>query len=326
MWMAIIAVPVVVLAAVFWPIAVFYMYLPGPVVDVERRIEVEGARTYSSEGRLYMTTVGVDVNVTAVEMLLAAFDRNKVVVLASDVTRGRSLEHLERVQRQEMTDSKRDARAVALSALGLGNPTGNGARVIDTRANGPAHEVLYPEDVVTSVDGRPVETACDVASAVEDAGVGGRLRVEVRRAGQTKRVTLRAAQHPHDATAAYIGVSMTTVDYHFDPDVEVGFRTGKVAGPSAGLMFAIALYDRLTAEDITGGRTIAGTGTIDCDGGVGRIAGIEQKVASAELRGADIFLSPQANAAAARAVASGVEVVEVTSFAEALAYLRAGGS
>jgi PDZ domain-containing protein len=87
-------------------------------------------------------------------------------------------------------------------------------------------------------------------------------------------------------------------------------------------MFALALYDRLSPGDITDGRTIAGTGTIECDGGVGAIGGVEQKVAAAEARGAEIFLAPRRNVAAARSRAREMDVVGVSSFGEALDYLQ----
>jgi PDZ domain-containing protein len=87
-------------------------------------------------------------------------------------------------------------------------------------------------------------------------------------------------------------------------------------------MFSLGLYDLLTPDDLTSGRRIAGTGTIGCDGGVGPIGGIEQKVAGAEHKGAEIFLAPQANADSAKAVAEDIHVVSVSTFQDALDYLE----
>jgi PDZ domain-containing protein len=314
---------VVLVAGLFVPIPVFFVYLPGPVRDVERLVEVSRARTYSSEGRLYLTTVSVDVSVTAADMVLAAFDGSRVIVLANKVTGGRSPEHLEEAQRKEMVASKRHARDVALAALGLGRPTGKGALVVDTAEGAPADGVLQPGDVITSVDGRPVRTTCDVGRAVVGAGIGSELRVRVRRAERFVDLTLRTTRAPSDPASAYIGVAMRDLDYELDPTVGVDFKTGRIAGPSAGLMFALGLYDRLTPEDLTGGRTIAGTGTIQCDGRVGAIGGIEQKVAAAERHGADIFLAPRASYESARSAAEAIEVVAVSSFDDAVDYLEA---
>jgi PDZ domain-containing protein len=115
---------------------------------------------------------------------------------------------------------------------------------------------------------------------------------------------------------------MESVNYRFDPGFKIEFETGEIAGPSAGLMFSLALYDRLTPDDLTAGRKIAGTGTIECDGGVGPIGGIEQKVAGAQARGAEIFLAPQANSASAQAVADDIEVVPISTFGDAITYLE----
>jgi PDZ domain-containing protein len=115
---------------------------------------------------------------------------------------------------------------------------------------------------------------------------------------------------------------MRDVNYRFDPGIQVDVDTGRIGGPSAGLMLSLAIYDRLTPSDLTGGHVIAGTGTIACDGGVGPIGGIEQKVAGAEDKGAEIFLAPRGNAPSARQVADDIEIVAVDSFADALSYLE----
>jgi PDZ domain-containing protein len=311
-----------VATALIVPVPLFYLLVPGPVQDVGRRLEVSGARTYSSEGRLYLTTVGVDVSVTVAEMVRAGFDATTVVVTAAQVTGGRSLDQLERAQRTEMVQSKQHARAVALGAAGFGRPTGMGARVVATARGSPAEGVLHKGDVITAVDGSRVATSCDVGRAVDAADVGDRLIVSVRRRGRAQRVLLETARDPRNAGAAHLGVGLADVRYRFDPEVEVTFPTGRVAGPSAGLMFALALYDRLTPADLTSARDIAGTGTLDCAGGVGPIGGVGQKVVAAEVQGADVFLAPVGNVAAARAASTEIEIVGVSTFDDARRYLE----
>jgi PDZ domain-containing protein len=316
----VVAAAALVAGAFVVPVPILYVLVPGPVKDIERGIEVSGARTYSSEGRLYMTTVGVDVNATTAEIVAAAFDATKVVVTSGQITGGRSLDQVERAQRTEMAASKRHARVVALGAAGFGHPTGEGARVLSTADNSPADGVLEAGDVITSVDGRRVATACDVGRVVDETDVGERVDVTVRREGGERDVMLSVARDRQGH--AYLGVGLTSVAYRFDPEVEVRLPTGRVAGPSAGLMLALALYDRLTPSDLTSARDIAGTGVLDCAGGVGRIGGVEQKVAAAERRGADVFLAPEENADAARAAGTDIEVVGVATFDEALRYLE----
>ena len=314
---------VLVAAALLLPIPGVFMYLPGPVRDVERLVRVSDAHTYASQGRLYMTTVSVDVGVTLAEVIEAAVDPHKQIVSEGDVTGGRSLERVDEIQRRAMEDSKQHAREVALAALGFGSPKGDGVRVMSTRDGSPADGELHAGDVIVAVQGAPVRTTCDVAAAISRLEVGERVALTVRSEGEGDRATvvLRTAR---DATTgrSYIGVEMADVNYSFDPGVDVNFITGEIAGPSAGLMFTLALYDRLTPDDLTAGRTIAGTGTIDCGGRVGPIGGVAQKVAAAEANGADVFLAPALNALDAREAAGDIRVVSVSSFADAIDYLQ----
>ena len=323
-WIVAVGILLILAAASNWiPVPIFYAYTPGPVKDIEDLVEVSEAKTYSSEGRLLLTTVNVKVDVTLADWVGAIFDRERTIVLKEEVTQGQTLEQVTRQQRAEMRASKRHAQEVALSTLGIARPAGDGARVRATVPASPAAQVLEEGDVIVRVDGRRVGTTCDVGRAIDAHGIGDPLRLTIKRDGATRTVTLRTIRNPENPEAPFIGVYMDEIHYHFEPGFEVEFETGEIAGPSAGLMFALALYDRLTPEDLTAGRDIAGTGTIACDGGVGPIGGVEQKVAGAQAQGAEIFLAPDTNAAAARTVADDIEVVAVSSFDEAVEYLEA---
>lgn len=323
LWLVGAALCIALLAgAMFVPIPIFFAYLPGPVRDVEKLVEVEDARTYSSEGSLYLTTVSVDTQVTVFDLVQSWFDEEKTVVMQDEVTGGSSLRELQRQQREEIIASKRQAQQVALAALGFSRPQGDGARVVTTVPGSPAHRKLLEGDVILRVDNNTIDTTCDVGRAVNAREIGDRVSVVVRREGRKRTVEIVAAANPEDTSSAFLGVHMEEINYTFDPGLKITFETGEIAGPSAGLMFSLALYDRLTPDDLTGGRDIAGTGTIDCDGGVGPIGGVEQKVAGAEGRGATIFLAPQANADAARAVADDIEIVPISTFDDAVEYLE----
>ena len=319
--LAIIAVALVV-AAFFAPIPVFYRYLPGPVRDVEQLVDVGSARTFSSEGSLLLTTVSVDPRVTFAEIVKSAFEDSTAIVAKEDVTGGESLRKLIEDQKEEMRLSKQAAQEVALAALGLSEPTGDGARVVRTLPKYPAAGVLQEDDVIVGVEGQEVETTCEVGRAIDGHEVGEEVEVEIERDGESKTFTFETVEDPRNPGAPIIGVLMEDVNRAFNPGVQVEFETGKIGGPSGGLMMTLALYDQLTPDDLTAGRKIAGTGTIGCDGGVGAIGGIEQKVAGAEEAGASIFLAPAANAEAARSVADDIEIVSVTSFDDALEFLE----
>ncbi len=311
-----------IIAAFTVPLPMFYAYRPGPVRDIEALVNVEDVPTYSSEGKLYMTTVNLDPQVTFSEWIGASFSPEVAIVDKSSVLGDLSLDEQIEQQQAEMQSSKQHAREVVFAALGLGKPTGDGARVLATIDGLPADGVLREGDVILEVNGGPVETTCEVGRLIDQSDVGETISIKVRRGRETHTFELEAAANPDDPGSPFIGVSMEDVNYRFDPGASVRFETGKIAGPSAGLMMSLALYDKLTPDDLTGGRQIAGTGTIACDGGVGPIGGIQQKVAGAEERGAVVFLAPESNAADARAVADEIEVVAISTFDEALDYLE----
>ncbi len=309
-------------AAVFVPIPLFFVYLPGPVRDVERLVQATEAKTYSSEGRLFMTTVSVDTSVTLVELVAAWIHPEQQVVEREHVTQGQSLRDLRDQQRAQMEESQNSATMVALGALGRDRPVGDGVDIVDVVENSPAQGILRRGDRFISIEQEPVATTCDVEAVIDRHEPGETIEFEVLRDGARVELSAELARNPM-SPGAFLGVEMRTIDFSFDPDLHVDFKTGEIAGPSAGLMLALGLYDQLTPDDLTHGRTIAGTGTISCGGGVGAIGGIQQKVAGAEAKGAQVFFAPEANAPEARAVADDIEIVAIATFADALEYLSA---
>jgi Lon-like protease len=310
-----------VAAAFFLPLPMFFGFLPGPVRDVEDLVNVRGRATYSSQGSLYLTTVSLDPKVTVVDWIVASIDPTKSIVSRDEVTGGESLSESQQRQEQEMENSKRDAQVVALGALGLAFPTGDGALVSGVVPSGPAEGILRQGDVIVDVGGQSTETLCDVSREIGERHPGESVVLTVERDGERESETVSAGTHPEIPGRAYLGIGMAS-DYEFTPPFDVEFETGRIAGPSAGMMFSLALYDRLTPDDLTNGNDVAGTGTITCDGTVGPIGGIEQKVAGAEQQGAEVFLAPAANAEQARSAADEIKVVPVETFQDALDYLE----
>jgi PDZ domain-containing protein len=323
LWLAWAIVSLVLLAAsLYVPIPAFFEFLPGPVSDVEKLVEVENHDTYPSDGTMLLTTVSVDTEVTVAKMVVAMFSDSRQIVLKDQVTGGGSIEDLEEQQKIEMRTSKQQAMVVVLGELGVAEPKGSGARVAQTISGFPAEGVLEEDDVITAINDQPIRTTCDVQAAIRSTEPGEEMTLVVERGSEPESITVDTVENPNEPGTSFLGVAMEEVDYEFDSDIEVSFKTGDIAGPSAGLMFSLALYDKLGPEDLTGGRTIAGTGTIGCDGEVGPIGGIEQKIAAAEDAGAEVFLAPEANFAAAQGIADDMEVISVTNFDDALAYLE----
>lgn len=303
------------------PIPVFYRFLPGPMHDVQELVEIEGAQDYSSEGQLYLTTVSIDTEVTFAEWVGTIFDEDKIVVMKNDVTGGGTDEQLIEQAEQQMKDSKQNAQLVALAELGLLPPS---ARITSVLPNSPAAGTLKPGDRILAIDGQTVRTSCETGAEIADREVGDRIVITIERAERRRTFELRTESLTEtQPPRPMIGVEMETEPEDGAGLPEVEIDSGEIGGPSAGVMFALAIYDRLTPDDLTHGHPVAGTGVIACDGSVQPIGGIEQKIAAAEARNVEIFLTPTANVEAARSVAENVRIEPIATFDDALAALEA---
>ncbi len=128
---------------------------------------------------------------------------------------------------------------------------------------------------------------------------------------------------PSPGKPPMIGITVQSAGVDFKPPFPVTIVTQKISGgPSAGLMFTLTVYNALSSQDLTGGRIIAGTGTVNLDGTVGPIGGVKQKVAAAEAAGAVYFLCPVDNYADAVSVAQHIKVIKIVTVGQAVEFLR----
>lgn len=192
-----------------------------------------------------------------------------------------------------MDTSQQDAVVAALKAARL--PVEEWPVVSQVTVSGPSNNRLRPGDLVLAVDGRSTRTWQDVQRAVGARTAGDVITFTVWRDRREQRVAVTSTGRYSDPKAATVGIDLGT-GYRYRQVVRFGVNPD-VGGPSAGLVFALALYDRLTPEPLMAGRRVAGTGTITAAGAVGPIGGIHEKVAAAEDAGATTFLVPAANCA-----------------------------
>ncbi len=291
-------------AAVLLPVPYVTMS-PGPTVDVLGKradrtiIEVQGHRTFPTEGDLRLTTVSVTSPNQAVglgETLGAWFDRTRAVYPRDAIyPPEQSADDVQQQSAVEMVDSQDLAIAAALTEMGYRLPRSITVQAV-TKGS-PADGNLQPEDRIQSVNGVLIRSAEQVASAIQRTGVGETAGFVVRRDGRTQTVEVTAEAATDDAERAVVGVQIKT-GYRFP--FQVSLRLGdKIGGPSAGLIFSLGIYDTLTPGSLSGGTDIAGTGTIDEDGNVGSIGGIQQKIVAARDAGARVFLVPPGNCGSA---------------------------
>jgi PDZ domain-containing protein len=233
---------------------------------------------------------------------------------------------------EEFSQSQESAKVAALKELGV--PVKSWVIVSTVIKDSPAEGRLHAGDVIKAVDGTAVKQPSDVAKLVTKHKPGqdvvftvvpvkeqAAAEKEHKTATRTQDVTITTApSHDSGAPRAIVGISAGT-DHTFPFSIDI--KLADVGGPSAGLMFALGVYDKLTPGSLTGGKFVAGTGTIDDNGTVGPIGGIELKTIGARDKGAQYFLTPADNcAAAAKDTPSGLTLVKVKTIDDALGALK----
>ncbi len=304
---------------------------PGPVFDTlgsagsgEERaalITIPDRTTYpTGDGRLDLLTVSVLGSPSGgppwLDLVRAWLDPTQSVIpLEAVFPSGSTVQQSERQSAADMTASQRSAVAAALTRLG--ERVQGDVRIARVSAGTAAAGRLQVGDVIRSYDGREVDDSCALQNDVV-AGGGARADVVVVRDGEERTVTVspREVALSDGSSRPLLGVA-TTASFRFP--FEVDLRIDDVGGPSAGMMFALGVIDKLTPGQLTGGRHVAGTGTICGDGQVGPIGGIRQKLVAAREAGATLFLAPEDNCdEVAGYIPAGLDVVAVKTLAGAL--------
>jgi PDZ domain-containing protein len=292
-------------------------YSPGPTFDILGKdadeaefVQVDGHKAYYDKGQIRFTTVVASAygdKLSLGDALARWVDEDRAVV-PYDVAHppDRSAEDEEAEGAVQMTTSQDIAKAVALEELGYDIPAA--VQVALVSEDGPAKGKLLVRDIFKEVDGKPVKTSDDVVKTVRKHKDGSPVVFTIMRG--KRELTVRIKPRIEDGTprvGVHLGLGYEfpfTINLRVDPTV---------GGPSAGLMFALAIYDTLTPGSLTGGETIAGTGELMPDGSVEAIGGIEQKIAGAEEAGAELFLVPKDNCADVSDIDTDVRLVKATT-------------
>jgi Lon-like protease len=313
---------IVALAAVGLALPVPFVALqPGPTTntlgkfDGSQLISITGpAKTYPVRGQLLLTTVSEQPTLTLFSAVGYWFSTHNAVVPEELVNpSGSSQQEQERQGQADMVTSQESATTAALHYLKIPE-----ALTVAATGHGlPADGKLQKGDVLVAVDGQKLLDSVDLRADVRKLKPGTDVTIQYRRGGPIQRLTLQTAPAQDDPSKSAIGVTP-----HDQPPFSVKIGLKGVGGPSAGLMFALGIVDRLTPNDLTGGATIAGTGAIEADGTVDPIGGIQQKLVGARRAGATTFLVPSDNCSEAKAaVPSGLELVKVGTLAQAVTAL-----
>lgn len=281
-------------------------------------IEVENAKTYPTAGSLDMLTVSVTLKDDRPNWLgvIAAWltPSESVVPMESVYPEGVTQKSTDASNAAMMTDSQQAATAAALQKLGYDVPR---HVIVGQIASGyPADGVLAAGDRITAVNGAEVTTAEQVQKATAATPTGEKVEFTIERDGSSRDVQVGTKQV---ADRRVVGIALA---YQYDLPVKVKIQLKDVGGPSAGMMFALGIMDKLTPGHLNHGKRVAGTGTITAEGDVGAIGGIRQKMYAARDAGAKYFLAPADNCAEVTGhIPDGLRVFKVAKLDDAVTVL-----
>lgn len=316
---------------------------PGEASPTGTRISVEGATGYDadSSGEVLFVTVGVP-RLNALSEQIAKREPVDEIVPARAILGDRTPAQNREENLQLMGYSKDFASYVALSRLGYDVTLAGGGAAVESTClevstdgqvctrEAPAAKVLRKDDVIVAIEGGPVHLAGDIPPLLKGRAPGDVVTVTIKRQKEPApldvQIELTSSNDPGDPRTiiGFVPNEAPPADLTFAFPVEVGINSGQVGGPSAGLAFTLALLDKLTPGDLTGGKRIAATGTMSPNERVGNIGGVRQKTVAVERSGAEVFLVPadEAEEAIEQAKGTTLRVIGVRDLDDALAALR----
>jgi Lon-like protease len=325
-----VATLVAIAVAVLVPVP-YVILQPGPTLNTlgelsgQPLITITGRHTYPTTGNLNMVTIsyegGPGVNLNVFQAVRAWLDPSEAVVPESELfPPGQTAEQTQQQDTEQMASSQETATAAALTQLHI--PYQTQVVVLQTSPGLPASSVLKAGDQIVAVNGAPVTGASNLGSLIQSHPAGSLLRLTVVRGGKTMQLDVHSKSIDVSGQPdTVIGVSVQE-EYKFPFDVRIS--VGQIGGPSAGMMFALGIIDKLTPINLTGGKFIAGTGEITASGQVQPIGGIQQKMVAARDAGATIFLTPASNCSdTTGAVPAGLRLVKVSTLSQAINDLEA---
>ena len=292
---------------------------PGPTFNTlgttggKNVVDISGTKTYSTSGHLNMTTVSVRHGMSLPQAITRWATTNDTLVPIEQIfPANQSPEEVNKENQAAFASSENNATSAAMKYLGR-------PMAVTVMSQPEGIDQIRKGDVIEAIDGKKIGQPQDLVKAVRGHKVGDQVTLQVNQDGKTKDVSVPVRKGESDSTPI-LGITIkqepadgTTIDYHLDD----------IGGPSAGLMFTLAVVDKLTPEDLTDGKFIAGTGTIDADGDVGPIGGVSHKIDAAKKAGATMFMTPSDNCAeAVSGDHDGVVLAKVNNLSDAVAALK----
>jgi Lon-like protease len=325
LYISAVAVIIAILVAERLPVP--YVILgPGPTLNTlgqdqtgKPLITITGHTVHPTSGHLNMVSIsylgGPGHQFNVFTALRAWLDPHEAVVPQGEIfAPGQSQQAVTQQDRVEMTSSQQSATAAALHQVGITYQTAAG--VVSVEKGLPAYGKLQAGDLITAVDGKTVTGTTQLTSLIK-ADAAKPITLTFSRGGTTRHVQLTAR------TVSGRPVLGVAVQDQYQFPFTVTIQIGQIGGPSAGMMFALGIIDKISTMNLTDGKFIAGTGEISANGAVSPIGGIQQKMIAARDAGATVFLAPAGNCSdTSGAVPAGLRVVKVSTLSGAVSALQ----
>ncbi len=309
----------------------YYRFSPGNLYSTQPLITITGTQSFDDPGAIDFTTVS-SKKVTILEAGLARFDPAVELIDAELIDGNRTPDETRTLNLEMMKDSKQIAEVVAARQLGYPvEVQGTGAVVKGVAKR--VENILHPNDTIVAIDDTQISTADDAIAALQKHKPGDTISITIEgppdlntgQAPPPRTETAVLGAREKEPERAQLGVDLGTRTPSFKLPFEVDIDSKSVGGPSAGLAFTLGIIDRLTPGSLTGGKHVAVTGSMDLNGHVGEIGGIQQKTFLAQRQGADLFLVPKSELADAQRFAGNLKVIGVDDIDEALQALKDSG-
>lgn len=335
-WLKALLAFIVIYLFAFQPIP-YYLESPGQAFGLNNMVEIDEAYA-ENEGEFYLTTVGIR-QATPMTALISLHPFHSLISEQRLFGEIPDFDAYDRIQQYYMESSGNAAIQVAFEAADYPYELEfNGVYVLQVLEQSDFSDDLQVGDTVKAVDGQAFQTSLDFIDYISQLEVGQQVEITYERAGETLQASGELT--PLETGVAGIGIGLVdNTTLHSDPRVEI--HSGGIGGPSAGLMFSLQIYNALMEEDLLGEYKIAGSGTIEADGTVGRIGGIEKKIVAADNEEVDYFFAPEDEIpaeiieinpristnyheamTAANRIGTDMEVVPVQTFDDAVKFLE----
>lgn len=328
--MVVALVPILAFGVLLSAVSVPFVALgPGPTfdtlgeVDGKQVVDIKGTKVHPTSGHLNMTTVSQSDGITLGQALaLWMSGRDQLVPRDLVYPPDKSKDEIDDANNTDFRRSEDSAEYAALSYLKYPMAV----TVQNVTDPGPSAGKLQDGDAIDMVDNKPVANLDEFTALLKTTKPGDELVVDYRRKDGSLGTTTIALGKNKDRDYGYLGVGVLDAPW---ANFSIDFNLANIGGPSAGLMFSLAVVDKLTTGDLNDGKFVAGTGTITGDGKVGPIGGITHKMVAAQEAGATIFLVPADNCDEARSARDDkmqlIKVDTLTSAVDALKAVSAGG-